>query len=139
MLLVARSLQAIPRDLFDAARIDGAGPFRTFGSIVLPLARPILGVISLLTVIGAYKDFLWPLLVENLVNLFFFLVPGLRDDQDVLRFLPFDAGSRMVSVLEPASSTFGDPLSPFGGFVVFCSVAAVLMAASLVRFVKRDA
>jgi len=60
---VARSLQAIPRDLFDAARMDGAGPFRAFVSIVLPLSRPILGVISLLTLIAAYKDFLWPLLV----------------------------------------------------------------------------
>lgn len=63
VLLVARSLQAIPRDLFDAARIDGAGPFRMFVSLVLPLARPIIGVISLLTLIGAYKDFLWPMLV----------------------------------------------------------------------------
>ncbi len=63
VLLVARSLQAIPRELFDAARIDGAGPFRMFASIVIPLSRPILGVISLLTLIGAYKDFLWPLLV----------------------------------------------------------------------------
>lgn len=63
VLLVARSLQAIPRDLFDAARMDGAGPFRAFVSIVLPLSRPILGVISLLTLIAAYKDFLWPLLV----------------------------------------------------------------------------
>lgn len=63
VLLVARSLQAIPRDLFEAARIDGAGPFRVFGSIVIPLARPIIGVISLLTLIGAYKDFLWPMLV----------------------------------------------------------------------------
>lgn len=63
VLLVARSLQAIPRDLFDAARIDGAGPFRVFVSVVLPLARPIIGVISLLSLIAAYKDFLWPLLV----------------------------------------------------------------------------
>lgn len=63
VLLVARSLQAIPRDLFDAAKIDGAGPFRMFASVVIPLSRPIIGVISLLTLIGAYKDFLWPLLV----------------------------------------------------------------------------
>lgn len=63
VLLVARSLQAIPRDLFDAARIDGAGTYRMFVSLVLPLARPIIGVISLLTIIGAYKDFLWPMLV----------------------------------------------------------------------------
>lgn len=63
VLLMSRFFQAIPRDLFDAARIDGAGAYRVFWSLVLPLARPILGVVSLLTLIGAYKDFLWPLLV----------------------------------------------------------------------------
>ncbi|WP_420111919.1 carbohydrate ABC transporter permease [Pseudactinotalea sp.] len=63
VLLVSRYLNTIPRDLFDAARIDGAGQMRVFWSLVLPLARPILGVLSLLTIIGAYKDFLWPLLV----------------------------------------------------------------------------
>jgi multiple sugar transport system permease protein len=63
VLLVSRYLGAIPKDLFDAARIDGAGAVRVFVGIVLPLARPILGVVSLLTIIAAYKDFLWPLLV----------------------------------------------------------------------------
>jgi multiple sugar transport system permease protein len=63
VLLVSRYLGAIPQDLFDAARIDGAGAVRVFIGIVLPLARPILGVVSLLTIIAAYKDFLWPLLV----------------------------------------------------------------------------
>lgn len=63
VLLVSRFFQAIPRDLFDAARIDGAGAARIFWSVVLPLSRPILGVVSLLTIIGSYKDFLWPLLV----------------------------------------------------------------------------
>ncbi|CAM3380834.1 carbohydrate ABC transporter permease [Occultella aeris] len=62
VLLVSRYFQAIPRELFEAARIDGAGAFRVFWSLVLPLAKPILGVVSLLTIIGAYKDFLWPLL-----------------------------------------------------------------------------
>ncbi len=63
VLLVSRFLRSIPPDLFDAARIDGAGALRIFWSVVLPLSRPILGVVSLLTIIGAYKDFLWPLLV----------------------------------------------------------------------------
>lgn len=63
VLLVQRSFAALPRDVFDAARIDGAGAFRVLWSIVLPMARPILGVVSLLTVVAAYKDFLWPLLV----------------------------------------------------------------------------
>ena len=63
MLLVQRSFQALPQDVFEAARIDGAGKLRVFRSLVLPMSRPILGVVSLLTVVAAYKDFLWPLLV----------------------------------------------------------------------------
>jgi ABC-type transport system involved in multi-copper enzyme maturation permease subunit len=83
--------------------------------------------------------FLWPLLVESLVQLFFALVPGLRDHTDVLRFLPFQAGARMVDVLTSSSSTFGDPLSALGGTVVFGGLAAVLMAVSFVLFGRRDA
>ncbi|NUT34413.1 MAG: carbohydrate ABC transporter permease [Hamadaea sp.] len=63
VLLMQRFFAAIPGDLFEAARIDGAGPFRIFVSLVLPMSRPILGVVSLLTLVGAYKEFLWPLLV----------------------------------------------------------------------------
>jgi multiple sugar transport system permease protein len=63
VLLVQRAFQALPQDIFDAARIDGAGRLRVFWSLVLPMSRPILGVVSLLAVVGAYKEFLWPLLV----------------------------------------------------------------------------
>jgi ABC-2 type transport system permease protein len=83
--------------------------------------------------------FLWPLLIESLFEVFFLLVPGLRDHDAVLRFLPFRAASRMVDVLEPASSTFGDPLSALGGTLVFGGLAVVLMAASFTLFGKRDA
>jgi len=83
--------------------------------------------------------FLWPLLIESLVQVFFLLVPGLRDHTDVLRFLPFNAGNRMVAVLESASSTFGNPLSALGGTIVFGGLAVVLMAVSFVLFGKRDA
>jgi ABC-type transport system involved in multi-copper enzyme maturation permease subunit len=83
--------------------------------------------------------FLWPLLIETLVQVFFALVPGLRDHDAVLRFLPFRAAVRMVAVLDPASSTFGDPLSALGGTVVFGAVAIALMVASYGLFQKRDA
>ncbi|MFC4010059.1 carbohydrate ABC transporter permease [Nonomuraea purpurea] len=63
VLLMQRFFANIPRELFNAARIDGAGPFRMFFSIVLPMSRPIIGVVSLLTLVASYKEFLWPLLV----------------------------------------------------------------------------
>ena len=63
VLVIKRFFDALPAELFEAARIDGAGPVRILVSIVLPLSRPILAVVSLLTVIASWKDFLWPLLV----------------------------------------------------------------------------
>ncbi|KAA2255980.1 carbohydrate ABC transporter permease [Solihabitans fulvus] len=61
--LLKRFFDQLPADLLEAARIDGAGPVRTMWSIVLPLSRPILAVVSIFAVVAAWKDFIWPLLV----------------------------------------------------------------------------
>ncbi|HET6258221.1 carbohydrate ABC transporter permease [Pseudonocardia sp.] len=63
VLLTKRFFDNLPREIFDAARIDGAGPYRIFWSVLLPMSRPILGVVSVFAFIAAWKDFLWPLLV----------------------------------------------------------------------------
>ncbi|MCU1585406.1 MAG: transporter permease [Microbacteriaceae bacterium] len=63
ILLVKRFFDNLPREVFEAARTDGAGPVRLFWSIVLPMSRPILGVVSVFAIINAWKDYLWPLLV----------------------------------------------------------------------------
>ncbi|SDU80727.1 carbohydrate ABC transporter permease [Jiangella alkaliphila] len=61
VLLAKGFFDALPRELFDAAKVDGAGTWRLLWSIVLPMSRPILAVISLLAVMHAWKDFIWPL------------------------------------------------------------------------------
>lgn len=63
ILIVQRFFDNLPREVFEAARVDGAGPYRLFWSVVLPMSKPILGVVSVFAVIAAWKDFLWPLLV----------------------------------------------------------------------------
>jgi multiple sugar transport system permease protein len=63
ILIVQRFFDNLPREVFEAARVDGAGPYRLFWSVVLPMSRPILGVVSVFAIIAAWKDFLWPLLV----------------------------------------------------------------------------
>jgi multiple sugar transport system permease protein len=63
VILIKRFFDNLPREIFEAARVDGAGPFRLFWSIVLPMSRPILGVVSVFAVIATWKDYLWPLLV----------------------------------------------------------------------------
>ena len=63
VILVKRFFDNLPREIFEAARIDGAGPFTLFWKIVLPMSKPILGVVSVFAVLASWKDFLWPLLV----------------------------------------------------------------------------
>ncbi|HEV2781047.1 MAG TPA: carbohydrate ABC transporter permease [Actinophytocola sp.] len=61
--VLKRFFDQIPGDLIDAASIDGAGRLRTLRSVVLPLSRPVLAVVSIFAIIAIWKDFLWPLLV----------------------------------------------------------------------------
>ena len=63
VILVTRVFDNLPREIFEAARVDGAGPFTLFWKIVLPMSKPILGVVSVFAVLASWKDFLWPLLV----------------------------------------------------------------------------
>jgi multiple sugar transport system permease protein len=63
VVLMKRFFDNLPREIFEAARIDGCGRVRLFVSIVLPMSKPILGVVSIFAVLASWKDFLWPLLV----------------------------------------------------------------------------
>jgi multiple sugar transport system permease protein len=62
VFLLKRFFDSIPDDIMAAAAVDGARPLRTLWSIVLPMSRPILGVVSIIAVIAVWKDFLWPLM-----------------------------------------------------------------------------
>ncbi|MFG2825507.1 carbohydrate ABC transporter permease [Kitasatospora sp. NPDC048365] len=62
IFLLKRFFDSIPNELLDAASIDGAGPVRVLWSVVLPLSRPILGVVSIFGLVAVWKDFLWPLI-----------------------------------------------------------------------------
>lgn len=55
----------LPRELFDAARIDGAGEFRLLWNVALPLVRPALLTVVLLSFIGPWNEFLWPFLITK--------------------------------------------------------------------------
>jgi multiple sugar transport system permease protein len=63
IFLLKRFFDSIPRELLEAAQMDGASPTRILWSIVLPISRPILGVVSIFTVVNVWRDFVWPLLV----------------------------------------------------------------------------
>jgi multiple sugar transport system permease protein len=62
VFLSRQFMLGIPRELIEAARLDGAGPFRVFTRIVLPLSGPLVAVLVLLTLLGSWNDFAWPLI-----------------------------------------------------------------------------
>lgn len=53
----------VPDELLEAARVDGAGHFRTFWSIVLPLSRPLIAALVIFTFMWRWNEFVWPLIV----------------------------------------------------------------------------
>ncbi len=63
IFLARQFIIAIPDELMEAARVDGAGRLRVFFSIVLPLCKPLIAVLVLLTFMYQWNDFLWPLIV----------------------------------------------------------------------------
>jgi multiple sugar transport system permease protein len=63
IFMVRQYALAIPNSLLDAARVDGAGEFRMFFTIVLPVIRPVLATLAVFTFLSAWNDFMWPLIV----------------------------------------------------------------------------
>ncbi len=61
-------IQSLPDELIEAARVDGATSLRTFWSIVLPIARPGMAVLGMLTFMTAWNDFFWPVITLNSSN-----------------------------------------------------------------------
>jgi multiple sugar transport system permease protein len=65
IFLLRQFFQSIPRDLEDAARVDGASELAIFWRIILPLSKPALSTLAIFAFMGSWKDFLWPLIVTN--------------------------------------------------------------------------
>ncbi len=61
-------IRAVPDELVEAARIDGASLLRIFWSVVVPLARPAMAVLGMLTFMATWNDLFWPLIVLNSDN-----------------------------------------------------------------------
>lgn len=58
--LIVGYMRKLPQELFEAARIDGSGPLRTYGTIVLPLVRPIMATVVVFQTMWVWNDFLYP-------------------------------------------------------------------------------
>lgn len=65
IFLLRQFIKSLPQDLFDAARIDGAGHLRILWHVALPLTAPALGALAALTFLSTWNMYLWPLVVIN--------------------------------------------------------------------------
>jgi multiple sugar transport system permease protein len=63
IFLVRQFMLSIPQELLEAARIEGAGEWRIYWSLVMPLARPVLATLAIFTFMTTWNDFMWPLIV----------------------------------------------------------------------------
>lgn len=98
--LLRQFFLSIPHELEDAARIDGAGYFRIYATIILPLSKPALASCGLLSFMGSWTSFLWPLIVIRTRELR--TVPlglaALQQEQGYTDFPQLMAGSVMAVV-----------------------------------------
>jgi multiple sugar transport system permease protein/raffinose/stachyose/melibiose transport system permease protein len=67
--LTRNFISGLPNELFEAVRVDGAGPVRTFRHLIVPLTRPIAAAVIIFTLIAAWNDYLMPLVFEQATNM----------------------------------------------------------------------
>jgi multiple sugar transport system permease protein len=63
IILCRNSIESLPDDLFEAAKIEGCGEFRAMLAIALPLSKPILATVAVMKLVDYYNDFIWPMMV----------------------------------------------------------------------------
>jgi multiple sugar transport system permease protein len=110
----------LPKELFDAARIDGAGELQLLWSIALPLVRPALLTVVLLTFIGPWNEFLWPFLITKDAS---------------LQPLAVSLANYLSNVAATAANPFGAILA---GACVLAAPAVVLFIVFQQHFVSTD-
>ena len=67
--LMRQSFLGLPRDVLDAAKVDGAGHLRTLWDVVLPMARPVIVTFGLISVVNKWNEYLWPLVITQTENM----------------------------------------------------------------------
>ncbi|AXE35234.1 carbohydrate ABC transporter permease [Chromobacterium phragmitis] len=65
IFLMKQAFEAVPQDLLDAARVDGASEWQIFWKIMLPLSRPALAALTILTTVSAWNQYIWPSIVMS--------------------------------------------------------------------------
>ena len=95
----------IPKELFDAAKIDGCSSLRFLLTIVIPLARPALGTLAVYSFLQTYNQYLWPLLITNDRDMRTVQI-GIKLLQDEERFMFNNVMAGVVFILVPTLLLF---------------------------------
>lgn len=102
IFLMKQYIQSLPSQLEDAARIDGCTEPGIFMRVIMPLSKPVVAVWAIFTFIGAWKAFLWPLIITDDQNMYMLEVG--------LKTLQFSAGPRNIGVVMAAALLASIPM-----------------------------
>jgi ABC-type glycerol-3-phosphate transport system permease component len=114
MFILRGFIAQLPNELFEAARMDGAGEFKTFLNIVVPLSKPIIGTVAIMNLLYVWNDFVWPLIVLS---------------DDAKKTLPIG-----LAFFNGAYSTSYGPL--MAGYVIACIPLLVLFFFAMKYFIE---
>lgn len=117
VFLMRQFFLSIPYELEDAARVDGANTLRIWWSVVLPLARPALTAVAIITFLSAWNSFFWPLIVTR---------------SDASRTLP--VGIAQFMSLRPGQSMSAQAYGPSMAGAVLAAVPPILVFYALQRY-----
>ena len=67
--LMRQGFMGLPKDVLDAAKVDGAGHLRTMWGVMLPMAKPIVVTFGLISLVNKWNEYLWPLIITNTDNM----------------------------------------------------------------------
>ncbi len=67
--MMRQAFMGLPREVLDAAKVDGAGHYRLLKDIVVPMSKPIIVTFGILSIVAKWNEYLWPLIVTNSMNM----------------------------------------------------------------------
>jgi multiple sugar transport system permease protein len=122
IFLLRQFIMSIPRDLDEAAIIDGAGPIRILWSIIMPLMKPALTTVAILTFLGDWNDFFGPFIYLNRQELFTAAV-GLR----FFQFIPLETADPRDHLLMAAAAVMTVPVITLFAFAQRYFISGVVL------------
>ena len=98
--LLRQHMLTIPKEIIEAARVDGAGPIRVLVSVVLPMSRSVLITVALIGAIEEWNSFIWPLVITNTTSMRTLPIglAFLKDSEGIANWGTIMAGTAMVAL-----------------------------------------